>query len=49
MKFYDRESELNELKRIQKLSFSDFSRMTVVTGGRRIGKTSLIIKSVEQL
>lgn len=48
MKFYDRESELNELKRIQKLSFSDFSRMTVVTGRRRIGKTSLIIKSVEQ-
>lgn len=47
MKFYNRESELDELKRIQNLSFNDFSRMTVVTGRRRIGKTSLVIKSVE--
>lgn len=47
MKFYNRESELVELKRIQNLSFNDFSRMTVVTGRRRIGKTSLIMKSVE--
>jgi AAA+ ATPase superfamily predicted ATPase len=47
MKFYNRESELDELKRIQNLSFNDFSRMTVVTGRRRIGKTSLVMKSVE--
>jgi len=47
MKFYNRESELKELERIRNLSFSDFSRMTVVTGRRRIGKTSLIMKSVE--
>jgi uncharacterized protein len=47
MRFYDRESELDELKRIQILSFNDFSRMTVVTGRRRIGKTSLVMKSVE--
>lgn len=47
MKFYNRTSELAELKRIQKLSFSDHSRLTVVTGRRRIGKTSLIIKAVE--
>ncbi|MBN1987444.1 MAG: AAA family ATPase [Prolixibacteraceae bacterium] len=47
MKFYNRESELDELKRIQNLSLSDFSRMTVVTGRRRIGKTSLVMKSVE--
>lgn len=47
MKFYDRENELAELKRIQQLSFSDHSRMTVVTGRRRIGKTSLILKAVE--
>jgi uncharacterized protein len=47
MKYYNRESELNELERIRNLSFSDFSRMTVVTGRRRIGKTSLIMKSVE--
>lgn len=49
MKFYDRTNELAELKRIQRLSFSDHSRMTVVTGRRRIGKTSLIMKSVEDL
>lgn len=49
MKFYNRKSELAELQRIQNLSFNDHSRMTVVTGRRRIGKTSLIMKSVEGL
>ena len=47
MKFYNRNSVLKELKRIQNLSFNDFSRMTVIAGRRRIGKTSLVIKSVE--
>jgi AAA+ ATPase superfamily predicted ATPase len=49
MKFYNRTRELAELKRIQELSFNDHSRLTVVTGRRRIGKTSLIMKSVEDL
>lgn len=49
MKFYNRASELAELQRIQNLSFSDHSRLTVVTERRRIGKTSLIMKSVEDL
>ena len=49
MKFYDRISELSELQRIRSLSHSDHSRLTVVTGSRRIGKTSLIMKSVEGL
>lgn len=49
MKFYNRKSELNELQRIRELSFNDYSRLTVVTGRRRIGKTSLIMKSVEGL
>jgi len=49
MKFYNRENELAELKRIQNHSFSDHSRLTVVTGRRRIGKTRLIMKSVEGL
>lgn len=49
MKFYNRTNELAELQRIQNLSFSDHSRLTVVTGRRRIGKTSLIMKSVEGL
>ena len=47
MKFYDRIEELKELKRIQTLSFSDHSRLTVLTGRRRIGKTSLIVKACE--
>lgn len=49
MKFYNRISELSELQRIQNLSFNDHSRLTVVTGRRRIGKTSLIMKSVKGL
>lgn len=48
MKFYNRTSELAELARIRTLSFNDYSRLTVVTGRRRIGKTSLIMKSVEE-
>jgi len=42
MKFYNRENEIAELKRIRNLSFTRNSRMTVVTGRRRIGKTCLI-------
>ena len=48
MRFYNREEELKELKRIQQLAFEESSRMTVVTGRRRIGKTSLIMKAVEK-
>lgn len=47
MKFYNRENELAELRRIRDLSFNDHSRLTVVTGRRRIGKTSLIMHSVD--
>lgn len=49
MEFYNRIGELSELQRVQNLSFNDHSRLTVVTGRRRIGKTSLILKSVEGL
>lgn len=42
MKFYNREAEIAELRRIERLSYSRNSRMTVITGRRRIGKTSLI-------
>lgn len=49
MRFYARTQEIAELQRIQKLSFEDHSRLTVVTGRRRIGKTSLIMKAVEDM
>lgn len=45
MKFYNRTSEIEELHRIQHLSFNDYSRMTVITGRRRIGKTSLAVQA----
>lgn len=47
MKFYNRTSEIAELQRIQKLAFDGYSRMTVITGRRRIGKTSLAVRAME--
>jgi uncharacterized protein len=47
MKFYDRTSELAELQRIKRLAMNDHSRLTVITGRRRIGKTSLITHACE--
>ena len=41
MKFYDREQELTALRRIEQIS-ADHAQMTVITGRRRIGKTTLI-------
>ena len=47
MKFYDREKELFALEKVRQTAFSNHSQMTVLTGRRRIGKTSLIFKSCE--
>ena len=41
MKFYGREEELKELSQIRQLA-ANGSRLTVVTGRRRVGKTELI-------
>lgn len=41
MKFYDREIETQTLRDIEKISH-EFAQMTVITGRRRIGKTTLI-------
>ncbi len=46
MKFYGREEELKALDRIERESRTK-SRLTVITGRRRIGKTALILRSVE--
>lgn len=41
MKFYDREKETEALRRIERLS-AEYAQMTVITGRRRIGKTTLV-------
>ena len=46
MKFYNRDHEIAKLQEVQELSYNDHSRLTVVTGRRRIGKTSLIGKAM---
>ncbi|MFA6144235.1 MAG: ATP-binding protein [Sulfurimonas sp.] len=47
MKFYNREKELEKLRGIEHSSLSG-SKMTVVVGRRRIGKTKLIKEAFEQ-
>lgn len=47
MKFYNREKELEMLDKIRDTSFNQHSQMTVLTGLKGIGKTSLILKSCE--
>ena len=42
MKLYDREEQLEMLREMRELSYNGYSRLTVVTGRRRIGKTTLI-------
>ena len=46
MKFYDRLEELDYLHNVYRQS-ADNARFTVVTGRRRIGKTSLLLKAYE--
>jgi Archaeal ATPase. len=46
MKFYNREKELAFLKSIKERTKTE-AQMTVVVGRRRIGKTSLLKKAVE--
>ena len=42
MRYYNREHEIAKLQEVRELSYNDHSRLTVVTGRRRIGKTRLI-------
>ena len=46
MKFYGREKEINELRRIDDLAQTT-SQLTVLMGRRRTGKTTLMIKAME--
>ena len=47
MRFYNRTQELTELQSVRELAFTEHSKLTVLTGRRRIGKTSLIFRSCE--
>ncbi len=47
MKFYNRTKEIEELKRIADQAFSSRSRMTIITGRRRIGKTTLALHATQ--
>lgn len=47
MKFYNREAELQELSTLYRQSENE-SRMTVITGRRRVGKTMLALESVRE-
>lgn len=48
MKFYDREIETETLRRIETIS-RQYAQMTVITGRRRIGKTTLIKHAYKEL
>ncbi|KAA6342836.1 hypothetical protein EZS27_009449 [termite gut metagenome] len=47
MEFYNRENELEALQKVRETAFAQHSKLTVLTGRRRIGKTSLVFKSSE--
>ncbi|WP_329903749.1 ATP-binding protein [Porphyromonas pogonae] len=47
MKFYNRTKEIAELQRIKEMVYNDHSKLTVITGRRRIGKTSLILNALK--
>jgi AAA+ ATPase superfamily predicted ATPase len=47
MKFYNRTTEIAELQRIKEMAYNGHSKLTVITGRRRIGKTSLILNALK--
>ncbi|MEZ5073117.1 MAG: ATP-binding protein [Bacteroidales bacterium] len=47
MRFYDREKEIKQLKRIREQSLRN-AQFTVMTGRRRIGKTHLLLHATEE-
>ena len=47
-KFYDRTREMTELKELQRQAYNDYSRFVVLTGRRRVGKTSLVYKLMSE-
>lgn len=48
IKFYNRSQEIARLEEIQRQSYEDYSRFVVLTGRRRIGKTSLVYRLMQK-
>jgi len=46
-KFYDRVREMEQLRHMQQQAYEDCSRFVVLTGRRRVGKTSLVYRLME--
>ena len=46
--FYDRVREMNELRELQRQAYNDYSRFVVLTGRRRVGKTSLVYRLISE-
>ena len=47
-KFYDRDAESEQLRQMQQQAFTDHSRYVVLTGRRRVGKTSLVYRLMQE-
>ena len=47
-KFYDRVLEMERLREMQRQAYEDYSRFVVLTGRRRVGKTSLVYRLMEE-
>ncbi len=47
-KFYDRVLEMERLREMQRQAYEDCSRFVVLTGRRRVGKTSLVYRLMEE-
>ncbi|MDO4512344.1 MAG: ATP-binding protein [Bacteroidales bacterium] len=47
-KFYDREQEMARLRDVQRQVYDDCSRLVVLTGRRRVGKTSLVYRLLQE-
>lgn len=46
--FYDREAEIEQLRQMQQQAYTDHSRYVVLTGRRRVGKTSLVYRLMQE-
>lgn len=46
-KFYDRAKEMAQLQQMQRQAYEDYTRFVVLTGRRRVGKTSLVYQFLQ--